>query len=78
MGLYVKLFASTAPVFGIFMALTRGHNGSIGGFLGTAAVYGIPFGIVMAALLGTLQRRGERKELAKRTKRERSKHGQAS
>lgn len=76
MALYLRIFLTTAVIFGILMALTRGHTDSAGDFAGTAAAYGIPFGIVMAAVLGTLQRRGERREMAKRTDREETGNGQ--
>jgi hypothetical protein len=66
MWLYVKLFLVTAPVFGLSVALLQDETESLGEYLGTAAIFGIPFGLLFSAIVGTFQIRGERRELERR------------
>ena len=66
MWLYVKLFLVTAPVFGLSVALLQGETDSLGEYLEAAAIFGIPFGVLFSAIVGTLQIRGERREMERR------------
>ena len=66
MRLYARLFLYSGLPFGVIMALVQGETGSVGDFVRALAVNGILFGALMALILGTLHRRGERRELEKR------------
>jgi sensor c-di-GMP phosphodiesterase-like protein len=66
MWLYVKLFLVTAPTLGLAVALLQGETESLGEYLEAAALFGIPFGVLFSAIVGTMQIRGERKELERR------------
>lgn len=59
MGLYLKLALATAVPFGLFMAAISGAFDSVGDFLGTAALYGLPFGVLFSLVVGTLHHVGE-------------------
>ncbi|HEV2753559.1 MAG TPA: hypothetical protein VGV36_06965 [Solirubrobacteraceae bacterium] len=65
MSLFLRLFLACGLTFGAIMSTLQGGLSSIGDFVVGLAAYGIPFGLLMAAVLTILQKRGEKPELDK-------------
>jgi hypothetical protein len=67
MVLYLKLALVTAIPFGLFMAAASGAFDSVGDFVETAALYGVPFGVLFSLIVGTLHYVGDARVRARST-----------